>query len=147
MTALAIDESVRTVPGFTLTDVLELVLCYTDHAVTALASAWPETYEDQAPQKIACGISPGEAEAAQGLAGLDPAVLTGACRNPERAERALEWLTADLPLRYHPTTPLLGPVLAVVAHGRRRLVPVSAALNAFWLWSRIRRAQRNDCRS
>ena len=134
LTALAVDEPLLTVHGFTLTDVLELVLRYTDHAVTTLAPAWPETYEDRAPQEIACGISPGEAEAAQALAGLDPAVLTGACRNPESAQRALDWLTADLadlPLRYQPATPLLGPALAVVAHGRRHLVPVSAALDTF----------------
>ncbi|WP_246143475.1 hypothetical protein [Actinacidiphila oryziradicis] len=134
LTALAIDEPVRVVHGFTLTDVLELVLRYTDHAVTALAPAWPQAYEDRAPEEIACGISPGEGEAAQGLADLDPAVVTGACGNPERAARALDWLTADLsdlPLRYRPTAPLFGPVLAVVAHGRRRLVPVSAALGSF----------------
>jgi hypothetical protein len=134
LTALAIDEPLLTVHGFTLTDVLELVLRYTDHAVRALAPAWPQAYEDRAPEEIACGISPGGDDAAQGLADLDPAVISGACRNPERAERALDWLTADLadlPLRYHPTAPLLGPVLAVVAHGRRQLIPVSAALNSF----------------
>jgi hypothetical protein len=134
LTALAIDEPLLTVHGFTLTDVLELVLRYTDHAVRALAPAWPQAYEDRGAEEIACGISPGEGDAAQGLADLDPSVITDACRNPERAQRALDWLTADLadlPLRYHPTAPLLGPVLAVVAHGRRRLVPVSAALNSF----------------
>ncbi|MCM2431046.1 hypothetical protein [Streptomyces sp. RKAG337] len=134
LTALAVDEPLLSVHGFTLTDVLELVLRYSDHAVTALAPAWPQAYEDRVAQEIACGISPGEAEAAQELAGLDPAMLTGACRNPQRAERALQWLTADLadlPLRYHPTRSLLGPVLAVVAHGRRRLVPVCAVLNTF----------------
>lgn len=36
-----------------------------------------------------------------------------------------------MPLRYQPAAPLLGPVLAVVVHGRRRLVPVSAALDTF----------------
>ncbi|MFI1652024.1 hypothetical protein ACH4XT_34565 [Streptomyces avidinii] len=134
MTALAVDEAFLAVRGFTLTDVLELVLRYTDRAMTVLAPSWPEVYEDREPGEFACGISPGEVEAARPLVDLDPAVLVGLCRHPERAARALDWLTADLadmPLRYQPAAPLLGPVLAVVAHGRRRLVPVSAALDTF----------------
>lgn len=134
MTALAVDEALLAVHGFTLTDVLELVLRYTDHVVTVLSPAWPEVYEDREPGEFTCGISTDEAEAARLLADLDPAVLVGLCRDPERAARVLDWLTADLadlPLRYHPAAPLLGPVLAVVAHGRRRLVPVSAALDTF----------------
>ncbi|MGV9567995.1 hypothetical protein [Streptomyces sp. NPDC003480] len=35
-----------------------------------------------------------------------------------------------LPLRYHPDTPLLGPVLAITAHGRRLPVPAGAATDA-----------------
>ncbi|MGP3690991.1 hypothetical protein ACTVZO_41055 [Streptomyces sp. IBSNAI002] len=134
MTALAVDEALLAVRGFTLTDVLELALRYTDRVVTVLAPAWPQEYEDQEPGEFTCGISTDEAEAARLLADLDPAVLVGLCRDPERAARALDWLTADLadlPLRYHPAAPLLGPVLAVVAHGRRWLVPVSAALDTF----------------
>ncbi|GLW04295.1 hypothetical protein Slala05_79250 [Streptomyces lavendulae subsp. lavendulae] len=134
MTAQAVDEAMLAVRGFTLTDVLELVLRYTDHVVTMIAPAWPEEYEDRDPGEFTCGISPEELEAARPLGELDPAVLVGLCRDSGRAARALEWLTADLadlPLRYHPAAPLLGPVLAVVAHGRRRLVPVSAALDTF----------------
>ncbi|MFD3662801.1 hypothetical protein ACFWVF_19760 [Streptomyces sp. NPDC058659] len=134
LAALAVDESVLEVHGFTLTDVLELVLRCTDRLVSALAPAWPEVYDDRSAQDIACGISPGEYDAAQELADLDPAEIAAACREPDRAARALAWLTSDItamPLRYHPRAPLLGPVLAVVAHGRRRLVPASAMLNSF----------------
>ncbi|MFI6112850.1 hypothetical protein [Kitasatospora sp. NPDC051164] len=134
MAARAVDESVLAVRGFTLTDVLELVLRCTDRLVSGLAPAWPEVYDDRSAQDIACGISPGEYDAAQELADLAPAEIAAACREPDRAVRALEWLTSDItamPLRYHPRAPLLGPVLAVVAHGRRRLVPASAMLNSF----------------
>ncbi|MGW0899183.1 hypothetical protein ACWD0G_19720, partial [Streptomyces goshikiensis] len=96
MTALAVDEALLSVRGFTLTDVLELVLRYTDRAMTVLAPSWPEVYEDRELGDFTCGISPGEAEAARPLADLDPAVLVGLCRHPERAARALDWLTADL---------------------------------------------------
>lgn len=134
LTGFAVDEQLVAVHGFGLSDVLELVLQYTDHAVTALAPAWPREYEGRAPGEIACELIPGEVQAARAIVGLDPAVLPGRCREPERARRALEWLTADLaglPLRYHPSGRLLGPVLAVRAHGRRHLVPVSAALDSF----------------
>ncbi|NEA20718.1 hypothetical protein [Streptomyces halstedii] len=130
-TALAVDDQLAMVHGFTLTDVLELVLQYTDHAVQVLAPTWPRPTAELA-DRFACGVVPAEMDAARALADLDPEVLAGRCRDAERARRALDWLTADLarmPLRYHPSTPLLGPVLAVRAHGRHRLVPVSAALD------------------
>ncbi|MFE3629364.1 hypothetical protein ACFXO0_18875, partial [Streptomyces goshikiensis] len=130
-TALAVDDQLATVHGFTLTDVLELVLQYTDHAVQALAPAWPRPTAELA-DRFACGVVPAEVDAARALADLTPEALAGRCLDAERARRALDWLTADLarmPLRYHPGAPLLGPVLAVRAHGRRRLVPVSAALD------------------
>ncbi|MEU7322654.1 hypothetical protein ABZ682_19175 [Streptomyces griseoviridis] len=132
MTALAVDDQLAAVHGFTLTDVLELVLQYTDHAVQALAPAWPRTAADDLADGFACGVVPAEVEAARVLADLDPQALADRCRDAERARRALDWMTADLaamPLRYHPGAPLLGPVLAVRAHGRHRLVPVSAALD------------------
>ncbi|MER6116164.1 hypothetical protein [Streptomyces sp. NPDC001743] len=130
-TALAVDDQLATVHGFTLTDVLELVLQYTDHAVQALAPAWPRPTTEPADH-FACGVVPAEVGAARALADLAPQALADRCRHPERARRALDWLTADLarmPLRYHPGAPLLGPVLAVRAHGRHRLVPVSAVLD------------------
>ncbi|WP_042169391.1 hypothetical protein [Streptomyces sp. NBRC 110035] len=134
LTARAVDESVLTVHGFTLTDVLELVLRCTDRVVSTLALAWPEVYDDRSAQDIACGINPDEYDAVEGLADLDPTEIAAGCREPERAARALDWLTSDITsmsLRYNPRAPLLGPVLAVVAHGRRRLVPASAMLNSF----------------
>lgn len=134
LTARAVDESVLAVHGFTLTDVLELVLRCTDRVVSTLALAWPEVYDDRSSQNIACGISPSEYDAVEGLADLDPIEIAAGCREPERAARALDWLTSDITsmsLRYNPRAPLLGPALAVVAHGRRRLVPASAMLNSF----------------
>lgn len=132
MTALAVDEQLAPTRGFTLTDVLELVLGYTDHAVAALAPAWPGREQDLDGDGFACGVLPDEVDAARGFADLDPVALADRCREPGQARRALDWLTADLagmPLRYHPGSPLLGPVLAVRAHGCHRLVPVSAALD------------------
>ncbi|MFJ6140751.1 hypothetical protein [Kitasatospora sp. NPDC092286] len=134
LTARAVDESVLAMHGFTLTDVLELVLRCTDRLVSGLAPAWPEVYDDRSGQDIACGISTREYDAAQELADPDPAEIAAGCREPDRAARALEWLTSDItsmPLRYNPRSPLLGPVLAVIAHGHRRLVPASAMLNSF----------------
>lgn len=131
-TALAVDDQLTAVHGFALADVLELVLQYTDHAVQSLAPAWPRSATDADTEGFACGVVPAEVDAARALADLSPQALADRCREPERARRALNWLTADLsrmPLRYHPGAPLLGPVLAVRAHGRHRLVPVSAALD------------------
>ncbi|MFJ9574551.1 hypothetical protein [Streptomyces bacillaris] len=130
-TAFAVDDQLATVHGFTLTDVLELVMQYTDHAVQTFAPAWPQLTAEPA-DGFACSVVPVEVDAARAFADLTPETLAGRCRDAGRARRALDWLTADLakmPLRYHPGAPLLGPVLAVRAHGRQRLVPVSAALD------------------
>ncbi|WP_248965701.1 hypothetical protein [Sphaerisporangium perillae] len=116
--------------GFTLTDVLELVLRHTHHTVAALAPAWPVSTGDQSEDEITCTLTDAEVTAA-GALGLDHLTPTGPHR--ERAAKALAYLTADacaLPLRYTPGTPLLGPVLVVAAHGGRVPVPASVALDS-----------------
>lgn len=126
-TARAVDDEQA---AFTLTDVLELVLRHTHHAVAALAPAWPAPAGDQPKDEIACTLTDAEITAA-GALGLDHLTPTGPHR--ERATKALAYLTAGirtLPLRYTPGTPLLGPVLVVSAHGRHVPVPASVALDS-----------------
>ncbi|MFJ8752207.1 hypothetical protein ACIREO_23165 [Streptomyces sp. NPDC102441] len=136
LTAAAVDEALHEVLGFGAEDVLELVLRLSDRSLAALCTAWPES--ESAPdggegREVSCRVTPAEVRAAAAIACADPAELVQAARRPERAERALQWLTCrieDLPLRYHPDMPLLGPVLAVTAHGRRLPVPAGAATEA-----------------
>ncbi|MEU0845724.1 hypothetical protein ABZ370_40610 [Streptomyces sp. NPDC005962] len=131
LTALATDEPLRRACGFGIADVLELALRVTDRALTALTPAWPGPLTRDTDEQVACHLTPPEVDAATAIA--DPADLLPACRHPERAARALDWLTRPIkamPLRYHPDTPLLGPVLALTAHGRRLPVPAGAATDA-----------------
>ncbi|MFM9707851.1 hypothetical protein [Streptomyces galilaeus] len=136
LTALAVDQPLCEAVGFGIGDVVDLALRITDRALNALAPAWPEPYihpDGTQEDLVACRLTPAEADAATAIATADPAGLVAACRHPERAARALTWLTSgvkDLPLRYHPDRPLLGPVLAVTAHGRRLPVPAGAATDA-----------------
>jgi hypothetical protein len=134
LTALAVDEPLCTAAGFGIGDVLELALRLTDRALSALGPAWPEPpTTDTDEHQVACHLTPAEVDAATAIATADPSDLVPACRHPERAVRALAWLTRpvkDLPLRYHPDAPLLGPVLALTAHGRRLPVPAGAATDA-----------------
>ncbi|MEU6406214.1 hypothetical protein [Streptomyces sp. NPDC046985] len=64
-TALAVDDQLAAVHGFTLTDALELVLQYTDHAVQALAPAWPRPAADELADRFACDVVPAEVDAAR----------------------------------------------------------------------------------
>ncbi|WP_019061576.1 hypothetical protein [Streptomyces prunicolor] len=136
LTALAVDQPLREAVGFGIGDVLDLALRITDRALSALTPAWPEPYvsPDDAPEhRLACRITSAEVDAATAIATADPVDLVPSCRHPEHARRALTWLTSpikDLPLRYRPHAPLLGPVLAVTAHGRRLPVPAGAATDA-----------------
>ncbi|MFD0035671.1 hypothetical protein ACWGDS_30530 [Streptomyces sp. NPDC055059] len=133
LTALATDEPLRAAAGFGIADVLELALRITDRALTALTPAWPGPLTRDTDEQVACHLTPTEVDAATAIATADPADLLPTCQHPERAGRALDWLTRPikaLPLRYHPDTPLLGPVLALSAHGRRLPVPAGAATDA-----------------
>ncbi|MFE5406789.1 nuclease-related domain-containing protein [Streptomyces sp. NPDC056580] len=133
LTALATDEPLSAAAGFGIADVLELALRLTDRALTALTPAWPDPLTENTNEQIACHLIPVEVDVATMIATADPADLLSTCRHPERAGRALDWMTRPikaLPLRYHPNTPLLGPVLALTAHGRRLPVPAGAATDA-----------------
>lgn len=136
LTALAVDQPLCETIGFGISDVLELALRITDRALDALTPAWPEPYaapDEPELDQVACRLTSAEVDAARAIATADPVDLLPSCRHPERAGRALDWLTSrvkDLPLRYRPDTPLLGPVLAVTAHGRRLPVPAGAATDA-----------------
>ncbi|MBX7555418.1 hypothetical protein K1Y78_47930 [Streptomyces sp. tea 10] len=133
LTALATDEALRAAAGFGIADVLEVALRITDRALTVLTPAWPDPITGDPDEQVACHLTPAEVEAASRIATADPADLLPSCRNPERAGRALDWLTRPikaLPLRYHPDTPLLGPVLAITAHGRSLPVPAGSATDA-----------------
>ncbi|MGW4641637.1 hypothetical protein ACWEN6_24155 [Sphaerisporangium sp. NPDC004334] len=126
-TARAVDDERA---GFTLGDVLELVLRHTDHTVSALLPIWSPSVEGPPEGELACTLTDAEVTAA-GALGLDH--LTPAGPRREHLTQALAHLTADiraLPLRYTPGTPLLGPVLVVVAHGRRVPVPAAVAVNS-----------------
>ena len=135
LTAQAVDPGIETLFGFTLDDVLELGLRHSDHTVRALLPVWnavsPGT--DAEEVEISCGVTAQEVEATAALGADDLADIAAACTRPEHAARALDWLTADvhsLPLRYDPGAPLLGPVLALQAHGGRIAVPAGETLNA-----------------
>ncbi|UYQ60036.1 hypothetical protein [Streptomyces peucetius] len=136
LTAVAVDEPLHEVLGFGVEDVLELVLRLTDRSLAALSAAWPEPEivpDGKEGHEVSCRVTPAEVAAAASVARADPAELVPAARCPQRAERALQWLTCrieDLPLRYHPDMPLLGPVLAVTALGQRLPVPAGAATDA-----------------
>ncbi|MFI6113230.1 hypothetical protein [Kitasatospora sp. NPDC051164] len=132
LTAMAVDEPARAAVGFGLSDVIELALRLSDHALSAVSPAWPAAASDEDP-RVVCALTEGEAGAACLLAGTDLDAVTAVCGQPANAARALDWLTEPieaLPLRYDPQAPLLGPVLAVTAHGRRVAVPACAAIDA-----------------
>jgi hypothetical protein len=134
LTALAIDQPLCESVGFGIGDVLELALRITDRALGALTPAWPDAAPDDAEEgRVACRLTSAEVDAASVIATADPVDIVPSCQYPERAGHALDWLTRqikDLPLRYRPEAPLLGPVLAVAAHGRRLPVPAGAATDA-----------------
>ncbi|PKV82732.1 hypothetical protein BX283_0179 [Streptomyces sp. TLI_146] len=136
LTAGAVDGPLRKVVGFGVEDVLELALRLSDRSLRALSAAWPEPNsagDSEEAGPLACEVTAAEVYAAAEVARADPQALVSLCRCPERAGRALQWLTCrieDLKLRYHPEAPLLGPVLALSAHGRCLPVPACAATDA-----------------
>ncbi|WP_405914527.1 hypothetical protein [Streptomyces sp. NBC_00728] len=133
LTARAVDEQLVGAVGFGLGDVIELAVRYTDRRVRECAQSWPAPEEGRDSEPISRWLTQAsvDAVAAAERDCLDD--IVSACDRPECARRALDWLTADigtLKLKYHPMRQLLGPVLAVRAHGRRIPVPASEALQA-----------------
>ncbi|MFJ5273819.1 hypothetical protein [Streptomyces sp. NPDC088358] len=133
LTARAVDEQLVGAVGFGLGDVIELAVRYTDRRVRECAQSWPAPEEGRDAERLSCWLTQASVDA---VAAAERDCLDGivsACDQPERAGRALDWLMADigtLKLKYHPMRQLLGPVLAVRAHGRRIFVPASEALQA-----------------
>ncbi|MEV7267795.1 hypothetical protein AB0N38_29960 [Micromonospora aurantiaca] len=118
-TAQAVDPAVMAAMGFTLTDVLEVVLAHGHRTVEALGPAWADTGLD--PDSVDEVVEPVVAEAevtvvADLLNSDDADSLPGECSHPKRAAAALAWLTRDarrLTVRHAPQAPALGAVLRV----------------------------------
>ncbi|MEV6055221.1 hypothetical protein [Streptomyces sp. NPDC052107] len=133
LTGHAADEQLVEEVGFGLGDVLELALRYSDRRIRELLPAWPAAEEQAVTDRISCSVTQEEVNAVAAAERDCLDEVADGCAHPERARRALAWLTTDvgsLKLRYCPTGRLLGPVLAVRAHGRRIPVPASEALDA-----------------
>jgi hypothetical protein len=124
-----------------LTDVIEVVLAHGDDALKGLAEAWSasadETTGDDADSIAAraAAVSTAEVEAVrQSMARLgDPRRITNRCSRPERAARALTWLTQDavqVTFADTPGLPMLGPVLRVRSGDAVFPVPASLTLDA-----------------
>lgn len=125
-TAVAIDPVVYELRGFTLTDVMALVLAHADQATEHLAACWPRKAPGDVPS---LAVTDAEAEASAEIiaAGIHPRV-TGP-DDADRVSKALAWLTrpaAGLSMRHSPQEPKLGAVLAVDTG--TSVVPVPAAL-------------------
>lgn len=135
-TARAVDQPLGVAAGFGITDLVDLVMHVGDRTLSELAPAWPSPELDvdrDMEGEISCRITPAEVAAAAGIATADPSDLPDRCSRPVPARRVLQWMTRrvkDLPLRYDPETPLLGPVLALTAHGRHIPVPPAVATDA-----------------
>ncbi|MEV0713346.1 hypothetical protein [Asanoa sp. NPDC050611] len=135
-TARAVDPTLLDVVGFTLTDLIEVVLAHGDDALMGLAEAWDladETPADDATSTAA--VSAAEVDAVrQSMARLgDPRRITDRCSHPERAAQALTWLTRDaarVALAVMPGLPTLGPVLRLRSGDTVFPVPASLTLDA-----------------
>ena len=125
-TAMAIDPVVYDLRGFTLTDVMALVLAHADWVTEQLAACWPRKAVDDAPSLAVTDVE-AEANSAVLAAGIHPRVAGRV--DSVRASKALAWLTcpaAALCVRHSPHEPALGAVLAVdTGNG---VVPVPSAL-------------------
>lgn len=125
-TATAIDPVVYDLRGFTLTDVMTLILAHADQATEQLAACWPRKATDDVPS-LAVTDAEAEASAAILAAGIHPRVAGRI--DAERASRALTWLTrpaSGLTVRHSPHEPKLGALLAIDTG--TSVVPVPAAL-------------------
>jgi hypothetical protein len=136
-TAAAVDPVIYDLHGFTLTDVMELVLAHADRALAELADCWPPRQMDDVPALVVTGA---EVEVASAILADDINCVIPGCSDPGRASAALTWLTrpaAQLSVSSSPDLPLLGACLAVDSGARR--VPVPAALTLSTLSAAARR--------
>ncbi|MEU7171454.1 MULTISPECIES: hypothetical protein [Micromonospora] len=139
-TAQAVDPTLLDAVGFTLTDVIEVVLAHGADILKGLAEAWSavadEATGDDAGSTAAraAAVSTTEVDAVrQSIARLgDPRPITNRCSHPERAARALDWLTRDamqVTVADTPGLPMLGPVLRVRSGDAVFPVPASLTLD------------------
>lgn len=135
-TARAVDSTLLRAVGFTLTDVIEVVLAHGDDIVCRLAAAWVATSDEKAADSLNIPVvSTAEVEAvAQSMAAhRDEQQLTNRCSRPERAALALAWLTCDVGMASFndtPGLPLLGAVLRLRSAGTVFPVPASLTIDA-----------------
>lgn len=134
-TAQAVDLAVMARRGFTLTDVLELLLAHGHGRVDALASAWAAARpdDDAVGESSEPVVSEGEVAVVAGLLTDDLDWLPRQCSHPERAAAALAWLTrhaGELTVRHSPHALILGAVLWVTGDHRQVGVPACLTLSA-----------------
>ena len=111
--------------GFGLGDAVELVLRRVDHVASVLASVWGTRQEALGAAPV---ITTSELEAARTLLGISEQVRS--CRNPQRAELALEWLSVRpkrLGLNLSGPMSFFGPTIAV-REGPGQYVPLPAGI-------------------
>ncbi|MEU4244220.1 hypothetical protein [Actinoplanes sp. NPDC026619] len=140
-TAQAVDSTLLDAVGFTLTDVIEVVLAHGDDILKGLAEAWSASADDTTGTDAgrtaarATAVSTAEVDAVrESMARLgDPRRITNRCSRPERATGALTWLTRDavlVTLADTPGLPTLGPVLRVRSGDAVFPIPASLTLDA-----------------
>jgi hypothetical protein len=131
-TAAAIDPILRELRGFTLTDVLEVVLGHADRVTSALASVWPDQFGAAGPEVIADPVvSDAEVAVAREQMAMEPASLAGVCAYPDRAATVLAWLTrpaSEVKIAAMATEPVLGATLLVDCGAQRVAVPAALTL-------------------
>lgn len=132
-TAAAINPAVLERHGFTLTDVMEVVLGHADRVATALSSTWPSA---QIPAPASGPpreplVSAGEIDVWRAFNGRDAQSVLDACSHPGRAAIALSWLTRsgrELRVATEPDDPLLGATLVADCGSSRVFVPAALTL-------------------
>lgn len=131
-TAAAIDPILLELRGFTLTDVMEVVLGHADRMTSTLAGVWAAQSDGAEPEAVTDpAISDVEIAVTREQMFIDPASLAGACRHAARAATALAWLTrpaSDLKLAATAINPVLGATLLVDRGAQRIAVPAALTL-------------------
>lgn len=131
--ARAVDSEVLRVFGFTLTDLMEVILAHGHRTITRLSPLWPTTDLNDHAGQAAPTVADAEVAAVAALHTEPADELTSLCQQSERAAAALAWLTsrADRVTVHHtPPAPVFGAVLVVVADDRPVGIPACLTLGA-----------------
>lgn len=146
-TANAIDDFTLDRRGFSLSDLVESALRYSDLLLAQIHGSWPtaklnrdeQDSEDESLQNRALRIATSPIQLSQLEIDLrqqfsfEAAIWTNACAHPDRAARAWRWATADAIVvspTLAPGTPHLGPILAIDSADTSHPVPASLVLDA-----------------